>query len=111
MKDATLLRTSLIVSAVGILLLFFISNSVSIEEIKADKFEEYKDEIVKISGIVEQVSKTETATFMKVKQPCVATVVVFEPLNITKGNYIMATGKVDEYGDEFELLADKVQVR
>ena len=112
MKDSTLLKISLIVSILGILFLFFISESIKIEDVnEVNNLKEHKEETVKIKGVVEQVTKTESATFLKVKQPSLVTVVVFEPLDITSGNYVEVTGKVDEYNDEYEILADKVLVR
>ena len=111
MKDSTLLKISLIISILGILILFFIADTSKIKEVDVKELEDYKDKTVKIKGVVEQVTKTESATFLKVKQPSLVTVVVFEPLDITSGNYVEVTGKVDEYNDEYEILADKVLVR
>jgi len=111
MKDSTLLKISLIISILGILILFFIADNSKIKEVEVNKLEHYKDKTVKIKGIIEEVTKTESATFIKVKQPNLVEVVVFEALNLSKGNYVEITGKVDEYNDEYEILADKIKVR
>ena len=111
MRDSTLLKISIIISIVGILSLFFISDSIVIDETDTNRIEKYKDKTIKILGIIEETSKTESATFIKVRQPNIVNVIVFESLNLTKGSYVEVTGKVDEYSDEYEILADKVRVR
>jgi aspartyl/asparaginyl-tRNA synthetase len=111
MKDSTLLKISIIFSISGIILLYFISENIVIEEMDSNIIEEYKDKTVKITGVVEQATKTESATFLKIKQPSTVDVVVFESLDIEKGSYMEVTGKVDEYNDEYEILADKIRVR
>jgi len=111
MKDSTLLKISLIISILGILILFFIADTSKIKDVDVKELEDYKDKTVKIKGVVEQVTNTESATFVKVKQSNLVEVVVFEALNLSKGNYVEVTGKVDEYNDEYEILADKIKVR
>ena len=111
MRDSILLKLSLIISILGILALFFISESIKIENVKVSDLEKHKEDTIKIQGIVEQVTKTESATFLKIKQPALVTVVVFEPLDLSKGDIVEVTGKVDEYGNEYEVLADKIMIR
>ncbi len=111
MKDSTLLRISLVISILGILILFFIAESIKIEDKNINELEDYKDKTIKVKGIIEEVTNTESAVFLKIRQYNIVDVVVFEPLNVTKGRYAEITGEVDEYNGEYEILADKIKVR
>lgn len=111
MKDSTLLKISLIISLIGILALFFISESINIDNVNLNQIEDYIEDTVKIKGIVEESSTTESATFLKIKQYDIIDVVVFDSLNISKGSYVEVTGTVDKYNDEYEILAEKIRVR
>ena len=111
MKDSILLKISLVISILGILSLFFLSEMIKIGSADINQLEDYNEKSIKVKGTVEAVTVTESATFLKIKQPTIVNVVVFNPLNISKGRYVEVTGKVDGFNNKFEILADEIKVR
>jgi len=115
MQEKTLLKVALIVSLLGLLILFLISDNIKIKEKNIEKITiENKDEFVKLRGIVSKVIDTEKVTIMEITQPQQITVVLFKNENrtmpIQKGNEIEIFGKVDEYEGKLEIIADRLRV-
>ena len=115
MKEKTLLKTALISSLSGLLILYLISNNMEIKEKNIGKISiENKDEFVKLRGIVNKVADTEKVTIMEITQPQEITVVLFKNENkttpIASGNEIEIIGKVDEYEGKLEIIADRVRI-
>jgi|TARA_Y100000310_G_C20626852_1_gene786409 DNA/RNA endonuclease YhcR with UshA esterase domain len=115
MKEQTLLKTALITSLLGLLVLYLISDNIEIKEKNIEKITfENKDEFVKLRGIVSKVIDTERVTIMEITQPQQITVVLFKNENktmpIQQGNEIEIFGKVDEYEGKLEIIADRLRV-
>ena len=115
MKEQTLLKTALIVSLFGLLILYLISDNIEIKEKNIEKITlENKDEFVKLRGIVNKVIDTERVTIMEITQPQEITVVLFKnenkTMSIQKGNEVEIIGKVDEYEGKLEIIADRLRV-
>lgn len=115
MKEKTLLKLALIVSLLGLLILFLISDNIKIKEKNIEKITiENKDEFVKLRGIVSKVIDTEKVTIMEITQPQQITVVLFKDENktmsIQQGNQVEIFGKVDEYEGKLEIIADRLRV-
>jgi len=105
MKEKTLLKTALITSLLGLLILYLISSNIEIKEKNIEKITlDNKDEFVKLRGIVNKVIDTEKVTIMEITQPQQITVVLFKDDNssmpIQQGNEIEIFGKVDEYEEQ-----------
>lgn len=115
MKEQTLLKTALIVSLSGLLILYLISGNIEIKEKNIEKITlENKDEFVKLRGIVSKVIDTEKVTIMEITQPQQITVVLFKDENktmpIQEGNEVEVIGKVDEYEGKLEIIADRLRI-
>ena len=115
MKEQTLLKTALIVSLLGLLILYLISGNIEIKEKNIEKITlENKDEFVKLRGIVSKVIDTEKVTIMEITQPQQITVVLFKDENktmpIQEGNEVEVIGKVDEYEGKLEIIADRLRI-
>jgi DNA/RNA endonuclease YhcR with UshA esterase domain len=113
MKEKTLLKTALVVSLVGVLVLFFISKFVEVEErYIGDITIEDLDKNVKVIGTVSKVIDTEKVMIMDVSQPQNLKVVVFKDKDISlkKGDYIEVLGKVEEYEGELEIIGDRIRL-
>ena len=115
MKEQTLLKTALIVSLSGLLILYLISDNIEIKEKNIEKITlENKDEFVKLTGIVNRVVDTEKVTIMEITQPQQITIVLFKDENktmpIQEGNEVEVFGKVDEYEGKLEIIADRVRI-
>ena len=115
MKEQTLLKTALIVSLLGLLILYLISGNIEIKEKNIEKITiDNKDEFVKLTGIVNKVIDTEKVTIMEITQPQQITVVLFKDENktmpIQEGNEVEVIGKVDEYEGKLEIIADRLRI-
>jgi len=115
MQEKTLLKIALIMSLLGLLILYLISDNIEIKEKNIEKITlDNKDEFVKLRGIVSKVIDTERVTIMEIMQPQEITVVLFKNENktmpIQKGNEVEIFGKVDEYEGKLEIIADRLRV-
>ena len=115
MKEKNLLKIALICSVVGILILFIVSQNISVEEktISRITFEDM-DKKVKIKGFVENVIDTEKVVIINVVQPQNMDVVLFkeenETIDVKKDDLIEVIGKVEEYKGELEVIGQRVRV-
>ncbi|MCH8003092.1 MAG: hypothetical protein IH934_00535 [Nanoarchaeota archaeon] len=115
MQEKTLLKIALILSLLGLLILYLISDNIEIKEKNIEKITlDNKDEFVKLRGIVNKVIDTERVTIMEIMQPQEITVVLFKnenkTMSIQKGNEVEIFGKVDEYEGKLEIIADRLRV-
>ena len=115
MKEKTLLKIALIVSLAGLLILYLISDNITIKEKNIEKITiDNKDEFVKVKGLVSKVIDTEKVTIMEIMQPQEITVVLFKGENkttlIQKGNEVEIIGKVDEYEGKLEIIAHRARI-
>ena len=115
MKEKTLLKIALIVSLTGLLIIYLISDNISIKEKNIEKITIANiDEYVKVRGIVSRITDTERVTIMDITQPTEITVVLFKGENkttpIREGNEVEIIGKVDEYEDRLEIIAQRARI-
>ena len=115
MQEKLLLKIALIISLVGLLVLYLISDNIAIKEKTLEKITlENKDEMVKVSGIVSKLTDIEKVTIMEITQPTEVTVVLFKGNNestpIKEGNEVEIIGKVDEYKDKMEIIAQRARI-
>jgi len=112
MKDETILKISLIISITGIFLLLFILEFSEVKPFQIKDISEEQLELqVKIQGEIISIKETPGLYILKIDDLTeTLTVIIFkeEPINIKKGMYVEITGKVQEYKDELEIIADKI---
>ena len=114
MKDKTLLKIALTCSFIGIIILFFVSERIEIDEITIDKLDEIElGKTVKIKGYVEDVVNMEKVAFLKVAQEKteVVSIVLFKEENISleKGDYVEVVGEIEEYEGKNEIIGNLVK--
>ena len=115
MKEQNLLKIALIVSILGLLFIYLISGNIEIKEKNIEKITiDNKDDFVKVSGIVNNIINADSVFIMKLTQPQEITVVLFKRENTTtpiqKGNEVEIIGKVDEYEDKLEIIAQRARI-
>jgi len=111
MKDSTLLKTSLITSIVGVVALFFILQNTELEESRIVDLEEMnEDDEVKIIGVVESVKKRNNVTIISISQKEIVEGVIFENIDIDKGNEIEVIGELKDYQGEKEVIIEKIKL-
>lgn len=110
MKEKTLLKIALIASLIGILILLFISSKLEVNEKTISNIDETDiGSSLKIDGVITNIRKTNTVTFIDIAQLEEMKVVVFnEEIDLNRGDYVEITGKIEEYKGSTELIADKI---
>ena len=115
MREKTLLKIALVISLVGLSILYLISGNIQIKEKSIEKITfDSKDEMVKVRGIVSKIADTEKVTILEITQPTEIVVVVLKGNNdttpIKEGNEVEIIGKVDDYNNKLEIIAKKARI-
>ena len=113
MKEKTLLKIALSCSIVGLVVLFFISDSISVDQVAIGKIEDEDiGKIVKITGMIIRVSNTEKVMFIEVGEEKVekVDVVLFKDkdFDLSPGDYVEIVGEIEEYKGKKEVIANKI---
>lgn len=115
MKEKNLLKIALISSLVGVLILFIVSQNISVEEKTISKITMGDiDNQVKIKGFIEKVINTEKVMIINVVQPQNIDVILFkgenESIDVKKDDFIEVIGKVEEYQGRLEVIGQRVRI-
>lgn len=115
MKEKNLLKIALICSLIGVLILFIVSQNISVGKKTISKITiEDIDKKVKIEGYVENIVDTEKIVIINVVQPQNIDVILFkennETIDIKKDDFIEVIGKVEEYEGKLEVLGQRVRI-
>jgi len=112
MKESTLLKISLISSLIGVLLLLVVSTQLKVDEKLISEIDETNlDSQVRINGVVVDSQKRGTVTLINLAQLEEMQIVVFTNITLNKGDYIEVTGKIGEYENQLQLVADKIVLK
>jgi len=108
-----LLRLALICSLVGIIVLFFISESMEIKEKNINEIN--KDNVgedIKIKGIVSKSTDKGKIILLDIIQPETITIVLFKDhdFNISTGTKVEITGEIDEFNGQLEIIGNEVKI-
>jgi len=114
-KEKTLLKIALICALVGIAVIYFISINIEVEEKNIEDINlESLDEIIKLTGQINNLAETENAYFIEMQQPAKTTIVVFKDnkqnLTIAKGDFVEIIGQIQDYEGKPEVVAQRVRV-
>jgi len=115
MKEKTLLKIALICSLLGIVVLFTISDNLSIEESDISKINHAEiGETVKITGRIEKMSDTDKLMFLEVGQEKIETVPVLlfkdSDIALKQGDYVEILGTIEDYEGEREIIANRIRL-
>lgn len=108
-----MLRLALICSLVGIIVLFFISESMEIKEKNINEIN--KDNVgedIKIKGIVSKSTDKGKIILLDIIQPETITIVLFKDhdFNISTGTKVEITGEIDEFNGQLEIIGNEVKI-
>jgi len=94
---------------IGLACLLFILLTTQIEESRLIDLQ-HKDigDVVRVSGIVERHSINKNTTIITISQTLKIKGVIFDEVNLSKGNTIEVIGKLAEYNGEKELIIEKI---
>jgi RecJ-like exonuclease len=114
MNESTLLKLSFVFSILGILIILFISETSSIELYKiSDITNENLDKNVKIIGTIRNIIDTPEILITNIEDDSgTITIAIFKEENLVLEKHwqIEVIGKVTEYKDQLEIIADQVKV-
>ena len=111
MQEQTLFKIAIISTIMGLVFLFLYSQTIDLKQV-GHLEDAFINEQVKINGIIEQITTTEKATFLKISGSKTDTfdIILFpeEEIELNKGDLVEITGKVEEYNGRKEIIASEV---
>ena len=113
MKEKTLLKIAITCAIVGVIVLYYFSENINVEEKTIEKITLADvDKDVRIKGTVERITEKEKIAILSIAQPKTITVILFKDKNITdlqQGDNVYITGSVQEFEGKPEIIADEVK--
>ena len=114
MQEKNLLRIALLITLLGLLLLFFYTQSVDLETVETLETAEVEKE-VEMEGVISQLSVQDKVIFLKLegKQTITSDIILFssKPVYLQEGQHVSISGQVEEYLGKKESIADEIIVR
>ena len=111
MKEKTLLKIALAGGVVGIVVLFVLSQQISVDEAMISRLDEMVDESVVVTGSVIGINSLDSVTFVMLQKDEIVTVVVFGKTPMLEiGDLVQVRGKVTEQDGEAEIIGDEIRV-
>lgn len=112
MDESLLLKAALVTAILGIIALIVIIKTTDIQEININQAKASEEgETIRITGIVERVTSKEGFSIISIKKEEEISVVLFDSINLSKGQRVEITGKTQDYKGTKELVADKIMVK
>lgn len=113
MKESTLLRIAIIVSLIGLCLIYAVAESIEISDTTIEKITSGEtEETVKITGNVVSVSRKGGATRLVLAETTEINAVVFSSdIELAPGDSVEIAGKISEYNGEKEIIADRIIIK
>ena|SRR3989344_794323 len=112
MQDSKLFKTSLIISVIGTFLILLLSEYSEVELTNINDLNKNQLETrVKIKGTVVSARETPGLYILSIRDSAsTIPIIVFkeETLNIERGTQIEITGKLTEYKNELEIIAEEI---
>ena len=114
MKEKQLLKISLICSLLGIIILFFISEQIKVDETTLDRIDELEvGTSVSVEGIINKINEYEKIAYIELMQSQTTTVVLFKESNLTnlkQGDFVKVEGEIQEYEGEFQIVGNEIKI-
>lgn len=111
MKEKTLLKIALAAGMLGIVVLFVLSQQISVDEAMISRLDKMVDDDVVVTGSVVGVNALDSATFLMLQKDEVVTVVLFGKLpSVEVGDLVQVRGTVSEDEGEAEIIGEEVRV-
>ncbi len=112
MQEKTLILFSIIVVILGLLLLYFLTQSLELSKISIYQLEEKPTQLlgksVSVEGVVSKIEQKERIAIITLLEPKETEIVVFKNkpnLDIKEGDYISINGKVESFQNRTQIVA------
>ena len=113
MKETTLLKTALICSLLGLVILYFISAKIDVRDYRPSQLNENVGEDVKLIGTIAKISQNDNVAFLEINYQSAVIVVLFtgdKNLSLKINDSVEVIGEVQEYKGKNEIIAQKIRV-
>ena len=114
MNNQILLKISLIISIIGIIILLLLANIIQPTQIKIKNIDEsLLNQKIEIKGQIQSIKTYKESNFQIITindSTGKIDISLDNPINITKNQTIIVTGRVTEYKSNLQVQADKIQV-
>ncbi|OGM02216.1 hypothetical protein A3K72_00930 [Candidatus Woesearchaeota archaeon RBG_13_36_6] len=113
MKERSLLKIALASSLIGLLVLFFVSSKLEIEENSIKELDNLNlDQDIRVKGVVSSVKDTGSIMILDIAQPQTINVMLFKDgnISISKGDFVELNGELKEYNGKKEIIANQIEV-
>jgi hypothetical protein len=113
MEEQLLLKIALSCSLAGLVVLYFLTASLELEETKVSNLTGTEEStLVRLMGVVESVEDSGKIMYIDVAQPETASIIIFKDrnLSIAKGDFVDVRGEVRDYKGKKEIVAAGIDV-
>ena len=108
----SLTKFALITFLIGLLALFFLSNSLEPKPVKiSDINSKMIDQYVKIQGNIIKIKQTDAATLITLNDETGSISVFSQKINISENSTIEVIGKVKDYKGLIEIESEKISAK
>lgn len=105
-----MIKLVLILSLIGLTILFFISEYIKPPEVNPILTEQ--DELIKINGKILNIDEKEEVTYIKFLPDIPLTLVSFDKINMSFNlQNVVVTGKVDIYNNEKQIIVREIKTK
>ncbi len=111
MQDKTLKKIAFCCTIIGIVLLFFISESISIDEKEISQVDHGDiGRIVNISGTIRKISEGDNFAVIEIEKMDMMKIAIFKDkeIELKTGDEVLVVGKVEEYNGEMEIVGERI---
>ena len=110
MDKDKLLKIAIFTALIGLLLLFLINMFIDVKPTPVSKVDEsYLGKTIKVEGLITKKSNIGNFTMFYVDNSSLE-FVVFSKIDVSKGDKVSVTGKVEEYKDGIQVRVDKLSL-
>lgn len=112
MDESLLLKAALVIAVLGLAAITLIIKLSGIQEVNIGEAKQAdEDSTVKITGTVERITSKEGFSIINIRKEESIAVVLFDSINLSKGQKVEVIGKTKDYNGGKELVAEKIVVK
>lgn len=112
MQEKTLFRISLICALIGLMIILWVSETITIPEYKISEInKDILDKTIKVNAKITMIKETQSLDILTIEDETgKIKMIIFkeDPLNLSKGDQVSIQGIVREYKNELEIEASKI---
>ena len=105
LNETSLLKLSLILSILGLIILYFLSQTIEVNDTTIEKISTGQvSGLVNVEGRISSISNNKNITIFTISSISESKVVSFDAVNISEGDFVVVTGNVDKN----EIIAQRI---